>query len=374
MLNKELLVKNLSKFKLGYFKDSLYQIVANQSGQFVLSAATSDFSPLITILHRSHYHESLRQYPVSNKGELKKLLQLEGAQQQRGQLNSYKITHVADGVSWVNKWRSHDDLHIPGMFIFAESLLLSGNLHINQLLSYKPNTDTPSDSLFVGVNVNGITSALSSAIIANIETFSVAGGFAVSQDKSIINVVDSANFYRVLVKGLFSLSAEDWLNGKQPFNKELLKQYLLPSVLSTVIIISLYLATSSAFLGYKVASLTNLYEGYSADVNAALSVQQQVNKLKGQLKAQHAFIKSRHQFSSIWPVLIPIFKQASLNDIRFENERFILSGTTDSASKLLVNLVSISGVIDAKFDGQTRKNRGEDQFVISFMLEARGDK
>lgn len=374
MLNKELLVKHISKFKLGYFKESLYQIITNSAGQLVLTEASSDFSPFITILHRSHYHESLQQYPVNNRRELKKLLRLERTVKQQGKFNSYKITHMADGVSWVNRWYSHDSLHIPGMFVFAESLLLSSSLKVNQLLDCKPSKNTHSDSLFVGRNVNGITSSLSSAIITNIETFSVAGGFAIPQDKDVFDLVDSDEFYRLLVSGVLSLSPEDWINSQQPLDKGLLKQYLFPSALSTALIISIYLAASSAFLGYKATSLTGLYEGYSADVNAALSVQHQVNKLKEQLKAQHEFITSRKHFSSIWSVLIPVFQEASLSNISYENERFIISGTTDSASTLLSNLVSIAGVADAKFDGQTRKNRDQDQFVISFKLAAQGDR
>ena len=65
-----------------------------------------------------------------------------------------------------------------------------------------------------------------------------------------------------------------------------------------------------------------------------------------------------------------IFPTAKFTNIRVTNNRYILRGSATKATDLLETLSDNKQVVNAKFDFPTRKNKGRENFVISFELKA----
>jgi hypothetical protein len=68
--------------------------------------------------------------------------------------------------------------------------------------------------------------------------------------------------------------------------------------------------------------------------------------------------------------LLPLYAEGKFSNIRYQDGRFILRGSTTKATELLAKLANHEGVLDAHFDLPVMTNRSQENFTISFRWQA----
>jgi len=80
------------------------------------------------------------------------------------------------------------------------------------------------------------------------------------------------------------------------------------------------------------------------------------------------FLNQLKETSPLWLVLINIYPDIQLSNVRIANNRFVIRGKADKATDIVAKLNAITGIDDAQFDFPVRRSRNKDVFVISFTV------
>jgi hypothetical protein len=348
----------LAKMNIGYFDGELKKLVLNRNGQSTLLPVTNTFKPLILIVARSFYQEKLVTYPLTNKKELNKLLALETAQ-----TATVNAINLIDGnQSWVNKWQF--DTTLPkARVVLPESLVLSASN--GGLTDIEVSHQDGRIQLFVANSARGLYSAKMSRLLASRLLFCQSSGLPYDQQ---FDQVKQAELAGVLALGLTRLSLKSW----QTFShlaiaptdlKTLLKPALTAGALGIV-----YIALTSAYIGFSQWQVEKQLSQDSDELRQALRLETKNNVLRDKLNMYQSVTQNFAVTSHIWALLLPLFELAKFSQVQLDNKRYILSGEADKATDILSVLTNTSNVRDAKFDLPVSKIRSKERFTVSFVL------
>jgi len=343
---------------VGYFDGRLHQFELDNSKSLALKpAANGKFSPLILIVARQCYTEQAKEYPIDSKSELNKLLALESSK-----TSYHHVWNSGQGKSQVNSWEFSEQ--VPNAFLTVpESFLCANQVENNQIAEINgPKQDTP---LYVAKNGMLLYSSLRTSILSTSEHFALSAGIASCQEKLVIR---SQDYFEFLATGLKSIGLEQYLSffkGPQVESRlQLLKNIAFPCFL----VLGVYLAATSAYLGYKKVSLQQELDSHSSEVTQALAQQDEVDTKLARYYAMQNFLETQMTRSALWLAMADIFPKARLTNIRTVDDRIVIRGSTGKATDVLEQIESSAIATDAKFDFPTRRNRNRDVFVISFKL------
>jgi hypothetical protein len=343
----------------GYFDGQLHRFCLTTNKSLILVAAEQrSFSPTLLIVARECYSEQAKQYPIENKAELKKLLALEyGAA-----TNTYfHLWGRSESYSQVNIWQYTDD--VPSAFIqLPESLLLALTASKNQIIQVERKNKK---ALFVGHSGGVIHSLSQTSIIDSAQRFSMSVGIgSLDQQKDVSNSQLAEELAIGIKKLPFAMGSSFIQAPKVESRLQLLKRVSIPFFL----VFAGYLIISSSYLSYKKYSLQQQLASHSNEVSVALTQQQSFDEQFNRYNALKSFLSTQHASSPLWLVLAEIFPKAQFVNIRINNNRFVLRGSTEKATELLELLSQNERVLGAKFDFPTRRSYNRDVFVISFEL------
>lgn len=362
-------LKNMSKSILsllgvGYYDTKLFRLECNTNGDLYWQEAPVGFKPKILILSRNLYKESNKQYPIDNLSEVKKLVKLELSSETGA--NQFICYQPVDGKISTNKWH-FDEIKSDAKIIIPESFLIGINLDYFTTVELKTNVSKS----YIVRTPNGIISATQGGLIADVNSFSMASGVTVQAESE--GRFQSLSFDKMaelvglnLPQVLLKYGKAFYVN---PKNDRALQDLVKPLFISVFSVFFLYLILSSAYLVFQEWRITAKLENSSDEVNQALLIQNEYNKLTTELVKQQSFIDTQSIKTPFWTVVEPLFQEASFRSIRFRNQRFVLNGETEQATRLLELLISNPLVEDAKFDNQVRKSRRNEVFIISFRLK-----
>ncbi|WP_143764321.1 hypothetical protein [Cognaticolwellia mytili] len=365
----------------------MHKFSLDENHNFVLTEIT-DNVPSILIVSRSFYKEQAKEYPIENKAELKKLLQLEFSDENHSYFHHWESVNEK---SQVNIWQF--DKSIPkSNIMLPETLLLALTADKHQVTAV---SDDNVDLLYVGRLAETIVSLPASSLINTSRRFSTSVGITISGTTRVIPSADTSlmafneskidnaktehsnvesltgdnTFANHVVQGVKRLSLPVLSSfirlPKNESKLQLLKNISLPLFLS----LSLYLALSSAYLTAKQYNLQQKLSRQSEEVSQALGQQQLFDQQWAAYSANKAFFAMAENKAPFWLIIADLFPEAQFNNIRIVDERFVLRGKTLNATSLLELLSKKPQVMDAKFDFPTRKQRNLDSFVISFKLQ-----
>jgi hypothetical protein len=355
----------------GYYQDGLYRFVLNDKAQLTLIAMpiiNEPKIPRLLIIARKHYHEQVQDYPIENKRELKKLLALE-----YGDDSSYYIWQnnevTFSGKHQVNIWQF--DSAIPNCFIqLPETLLLALTAKAEQIVSAQNGLPQTSHSqklktTFIGRQGKLIQSSPQTVLIHSSQRFASSIGIAQLTKDKIITPENYVNELTLAMKKLSPSLLFSFIKTPTAADRlTLLKHVSVPFFL----VLSAYLALTSLYLTYQNTSKTQQLSSQSNEVSIALQQQQKIDNNMAQYVALQAFIKDKKTTSQFWLVMAELFPQAQFSNVSTSGPRFVLRGKAKQATQVLELLSNNTRVQDAKFDFATRKNRGLENFVISFIL------
>ncbi|OUL57633.1 hypothetical protein [Pseudoalteromonas ulvae] len=352
---------------VSYYADKTYHFELNQQGQFVLvDAEPKAKSTLIQIIARKHYSEFNQRFPVDNKKELNTLLKLNVSNNDNVQ-SYHLVTQIDAGQSEVNMWQI--STNVPKAFIqLPESLLLSYILNeessgcIQEVESKQP--------YFVARLQNTTYSALKSQLINSAARFANTVGIP-HQTSTVI--AEGADYIKALFSGLAALPKNKLVAFINPASLRVqAKDLKSPSKVIAAMLLG-YLTLTSGYLQFTHYQLSTQAEMQKDKVNQVFDLLDRYESDKLTFTQLVDFTEAKSILSPVFYVLRDLFVIARFDNIRFENERFVLRGDAQQATQVLQTVANNSRVKDAKFDFPTRSQRGREQFVISFVLHSQQD-
>jgi len=372
----------------GYYNGQLHRFVITDTGELTLKKVTTDKADkkpnnLILIVARPFYSEQARSYPIDNKKELKKLLALEADSSSNAEdviFHHWPSNKANDdkgnSQSQINLWQFSKQ--VPNAFLrLPETLLLALTCKKNQVLALTTDSEADSDGnsngnkdkaeLYLTRSNSSVYSLTKTSVINSVQRFAMSVGIA--QSKST-NVIANKNLATQLALGCKSLTLPlitSFIQKPKVADRlQLLKNTAIPLLL----VLAVYLASTSAYLVYKENSLQQQLANQSSDVSAALTQQVNVDKQLSRYQTLQGFVATQRNTAYLWLVMAKLLPQAQFTNVRITGERYVLRGKATKATDLLELLSVNQAVKGAKFDFPVRKNRGQESFVISFELIA----
>ncbi|MDN4503141.1 hypothetical protein QX776_12065 [Alteromonadaceae bacterium BrNp21-10] len=349
----------LSKLPLGYFDGNLHKLSTNSKGKVELLLANDNFKPWILIVSREHYHEALDKLPIVNQKEAKRLLALNYPETE----NFFSLNGVTENQTFFNHWTFASS--IPNSFIYLpEGLLLARTLGNDNAICIEEKSGPA--RLYVAATMQGILSTKPTKILNSLARFCQSCGL---KEQGVNKNIGAAELADTLSKGLLSLTIKDWLIFWRRPTRRLGFADIKHSVIAGIGCVIGYIIFSSAYLYWQDNQMQQQLQNGKVDVSEALEVQERLNRLEEQLQILSPVIAEFKSNTAIWRILLPLYSQAEFSNIRFENNRFILRGTTTKATDLLAKITLSIGVADAKFDLPVSFSRNRESFTISFRLQ-----
>jgi hypothetical protein len=398
-----LLVSLYNKFMcafVGYFDGELKRFTLDAAQQLKLVANTnSQSAPKIVIVSRHYYAENNKNYPVENKKELTKLLRLENP-------NTRSYFHIwghENGQSQVNVWQFNEQVP-SALLTLPESLLIALASHTNTKQSQvvtvqgsigsvavsadisaansaainSHNTSHSSNNnkaiqansqqdLYVSQHQGAIYSSQQSPIINSAQRFILSAGLSPQCQSVSLTPVKAIQRF---TSGILKMPLTLWTN---LLNKNSTKQNL-PALFANltipfVSVFAAYLMISSAYLVIKDKSLQNQLHQQGEQIDLALKQQQQLDNNAARFTLISDFINKQDISSPFWLALAEVLPEVTLSNIRKVGNRYVIRGTTESATNTLEKISQLPNVIEAKFDTPSRKSRSKERFTIGFSLK-----
>ncbi|WP_108947126.1 hypothetical protein [Shewanella halifaxensis] len=354
--------KVISLLGVGYYDGKLFRLVCAPDYKLLWQEADEDFRPSILILSRKLYTEYTDSYPLESQLEVNKLIALE--LQSKSGINQFITYKANDGRIASNKWH-FEGVNIGAKVIIPETFLLGSNLAFFKAVEVIGNNSTS----YIVNTPRGIISAVKGGLISSLNSFSMASGVSETLGPDFTQVTFN-QMAELVGKSLPVLLAK---NGKAFYVSQQkggdFQQLAKPLFITASFVFILYLLLSSVYLEVEAWRVSTKLENGSAEVDEALSVQNEFNKLSAELSRQQLFIDTQSTKTPFWTVLEPLLQEARFRSIRYRNGRFVLNGETEQATRLLELLIANPNVDDAKFDNQIRKSRNSEVFLISFRLK-----
>lgn len=354
---------NLYRFVLDKDQKLKLQLVEHEVDDIENNESKTDKPLPLVIVARKFYNEQAKSYPIESKSELNKLLKLEFNEQP---LTKYHIWKKQEGQSLVNIWQFEKTVPVANILL-PESLLLSLANEEQKIAEIEIiDKDKNNHTLFVGKDANGlIHSSLSSAGINSYQRFIMATGLTHNQTNRKIPQDTLAEELSLGFNGnIWRIIPHFILPPSEHYYSQLLKKIMVPFSLVFV----LYLTTSSLYLVTKQYYLNQGLLGQTEQVEQAITQQQNFDNNLERYTTLQTFLIDKKNSASLWLIMQALFEHAQFTNIRIDNGRYILRGSTDRATDLLEIISQFSNVSDAKFDFPTRNNRGSETFVIGFVL------
>lgn len=344
----------LSKIPIGYYDGQLHELCQSSKGKWTLKTSRPGFTPKILIVARDHYRESLNSFAVVNGSELRKMLELN----QTGDSSYFWVSQVESNLSWVNQWIY--DSGLPQAFItLPETVLLAEKNTTTVLLDHH---DVP--QLFVTESNQGIYSARPNPIINSVELFLLSSGVS---NKANIKNCKHNRFAESLFAGISSIPLGKWLPFiKQSKTKVSFTELKWPMALLGGMAL-VYLSISSFFIMYQQWHLEEQIAEVKSDVTLALDTQQEVGRLSSQIEQLNSIVSEFKSNAAIWDILLPIYSVANISQVRFEDDKFVMTGETTKAIEVLSLLSAMPGVTNAQFDFPISKSGPRERFTLSFQ-------
>jgi len=368
--------KKIFCFFVSYFNGEVYRFVLTTSGELALEKQKkTDKQPLILIVSRPFYSEQTRTYPVDNKSELKKLLALELSELTIDEkANTYyhnwgSDSSLMNGSSKVNLWKFQNI--VPSAFLqLPESLLLAITIKNTQIIQ-KQETQEKSiqkegtQNLYITRLGDTIYSLVQTNIISSVQRFAMSVGISQVEDTKIIENNNLAEQLALGMKKLPLPLVMDFIQLPQVESRlSFFKKIFIPSLF----VIIMYLFASSGYLSYKLHSLQGKLESQKEEVSSTLQNQINFDQKLTRYTALQKFLSTQKNYSPVWLIMADLFPVAQFTNIRIEQKRFVIRGSSVKATQVLDILSKNERVKNAKFDFPTRRNRNRDVFVISFDL------
>ncbi len=353
-----MLLKKIICLLFGYFDGQLKKFVLTDGGKLsLIDVQETDRTPIITIVSRKFYRETTRTYPVENAKEVKKLISLELLGQNSSHFN---IGYCDNGQSSTNIW--HFQERVPkALFRLPESLLLSLSAKEEQIIH---NQKEPASFIIRAHNL--VHSLPQSNMVANSQRFAMSVGVNVQHDNKII---DETNFVNQLIIAIKALPLQTLMRFIDVPKSQVQRFFLMQVITPVTVLFTSYLLLTSTFIAFKEHNLQEQISAKNANVSDVLALQASLEDKQQRYLALKDFLAEQQTSADLWLILFKLFPDATIQNIRRVDGRYIIRGKAVSATQFLESVIAHNNVVDAKFDFPISANRGLETFIISFKIQ-----
>ena len=363
--------KSFASSHIGYFADKVYDFSLSEEAVPNKLIESSGYQKRIMVMGREHYHESVRDYPVGNAKDLKRIL---ASQINVSPYESYEfflVDRLSDDshrvTSWHVKHTSIEGLTYRPWILVPESACVSIINGTSGLIKIT----RPSGSLTVGVENNGLVSYFNSekGDLSN-TTYSDSLAQLSTGSSSEPKALSAIESTEILWDGVLKLLSSFPLRFMLPFDRSVSTYPWMKALKLSGLMFGCYLFASSGFImaiDYWADSRLDKIESQAADAV----------ETRRQLRARHELLdKMNNIVGSLQPNWIPweIFldlkkSSAQFSVLSFSNGQLDLTGTAPRATDILLLLADDRRVNNAEFNSPVRKSRDLELFAISADLD-----
>lgn len=322
-------------------------------------------SPRVLIFSRACYTETRNWFPITNIVELKRFL-LKKYPASAGYF--YLIGAQKDARRSVQLFQlkcsipEHTSVWVP------ETLLLGEHVKPLQVVEFQ----TPDGALFLARNANGeLVSAKPSALLPNAKRFAWSAGlspdvdtvsFSLEQTRSVMNARVNAFLIRNLWQLIF-------------VKKQKIAFRLKPVVLTALIGIPIYFATTSLYLMTKAWQIESGVSANKEMVNSALNDQQQAQALLSSNQQMQAVLAQKNDQAKYWELLLLIEDEynAEIEKVSWSQSSIEISGRTKADPTSILQVISQHpGIAQAEFSSPIRRRGAFANYRIRAEISAGG--
>ncbi len=352
-LYKKLVSKFLVKF-CAYFDGDLY-LFADNSGELSFVKSSGETKQNVLIVSSDFYTETKHDYPVSDKKELLKLVQLQLEEKQR-----FLIQNITESKSVINSWCFSEQ--VPKAWLrIPESLLFAQSINNGDVLSV---FNRQQEVTFFTVFNQVIQSAKCKGVINSAENFALSVGISVEKESTIVHSDKASVFARAITCLSLAQLTAFWVKPSRLKLKNVLSSLVIPGMF----VYFSYLLIGSIYLNGKISYLESQLAQQDSKVSRLLQIQTDVENKQNYNQKLNEFWSDKNSIAALWVALNPIFETVDIRSIVRQNEKFIIRGRTEDASALLDRLASEPNILLARFEAPVRKQRNKDSFQISIEL------
>jgi hypothetical protein len=370
--------KTILASKGGYFADKLYSISKNNEQEFDLIPVAKQKKPQYywLILGREHYFETSKDYPISNKRDLKKALEFDDNKAPFQGVTLQHIERINEQSHRVTFWVINPQVFTTLSFrpwlILPESYILAKGLPSQTNIA---TIECENKTLFLANSASGIVSGIKSKVINTIEHFALSTGTSANSNETLHLTASNAEFSALLHQGIKLLTFTKLQGFLVASQKRQWKSYPWKSMATiSCIMLTIYLALTSAWLVYEEYSVNKQLNQQKSTLNHAFSLQKQYKQQEEKQRLLVVPLKEQIPYWNVWPVVLACIDVGSqITGLHYKNNKIIFHGTAKKgikATDILAALSENKAVLSPEFSKPVRKNRGREQFAISFTLNA----
>ena len=330
-----------------------------------LNATNKPFGKFV-ILGRQHYSENTKVYPITNKGDLTKIINLEVAGNDKTTL--YKISDIFENKRKVVFYQLNKGLALgEPLLIIPETILLGYKCSLNQGMSYfLPNLQ---QQVFLANSSGTNVSSLAGGNILSFELFCLSHGVRVSKEVELNRDL----FVSTIISGVKHLSLRILAgfryrkNTKPAINQASIEKW--GGILTVAFTVYLIVATNVThfLVENKREELTQIRK----EANVVLNQRNDINKIIADYEMLEQSLSVSDNGVGLWKIIRPLYDNgAKFKAIEMTDEEYRIQFESDSAVNNLKLLLNNSNVKGAEFASSVRKTRTGESAVITFMIHS----
>lgn len=309
----------------------------------------------VLIVSPSYVTQTEKKYPITERRELKKLLELQQTTRQ-----FYIIKDQDEHGIRVTHWDFNQDLPKAWLYL-PESLIIQAQSASNEIMEID---ETTHSSYYFSSDQSHTFIAQKSSIMNSPERFSISTGVQYTDVKK----VTFSQKLSMLLPALGRLQAKHWYAFLPKIEQLNWWPLIIKSVIPATALILVYTLFSSAYLFAINTHYNDTLSEQSEDLSQLLSLQQKIDESQAAYSQLQTFLGAKQSYLALWLELAPLFEYVDLDSIQINGQRIQIRGQAEQATRIMELLTNSPNVAEAKFDSSVSKTRRAERFIISFTL------
>jgi len=365
-------VSNFFRLRLGFWSGELFDFIEKDGSLGLRKTADASSSKWAIVVGRSHYFESVKDYPIGRLSDVKNILKNEAWRFPHGGFLVKRIERLSEDshrvTSWVIKQKVLDAFTHRPIFVMPETVCLESSESID-VLSIKRLDET----VYLAQTPNGVVSSagLKTSFFQQIDK---SDEILPTDDEKMKVLSESESIYAIFSGARETLVASPFRylmshKAHQFRTKSLFNVFKLSAIACAT-----YLVASSAMLTAANGWIDFQIQKKQAIAAPYLSVKRQIERQQQQLEAMDVILSDRSPTWVVWDLFLDLTKMGVLfRAVSGDAQSVTFHVNFQRATELLTILSEDKRVVSADLVGAVRKVAGLEQFALRLVL-TRGDE
>lgn len=353
-------VNNLFLRQVMYLDKQSYQLSSRDG-----FTTTTTISRKILVVSRHNYTEQVQWLPVSRRAEAKKLVKFQQVTRSPGSF--YILGQPLNGKTPVIWYQLKPQVLTHNALLYLpETVLLGLPSQIGDVWVYQ--SPDHNNDIFVSHTYAGVVSAIKGGVLHSAQQFMLAQGSTMQQchhlnAKQLSGRLLSTLFslYRYPLAGLVNKGAFRHNSASQSFSR-----YIVP--LSAAM--TLYLLMASYWAEHLQQKSREQLQQANREANQIHLQRERITNMISRYEQLQQLLPESDNLLQLWQVLAPLYQQdVIVTNVQHRQQQVRLRIEAPSATAALQLLVQQPGVMNARLEGNVRRQSNKDIATVSFQLQ-----